>query len=166
MIFLFLHNLFRWLVVLSGLWVLFRVWTGFLKHSEWTNKERIAGLVFTSLLNLQFLLGILVLFLGPLHAVSAYSHMGEAMKNPVLRFFAIEHPFMMLLAVIVAQAGFSLSKRAATDRAKFLRATICYTISAILIVAAVPWPFSKVARPLFPTLLGQECPLNPPRFRI
>jgi hypothetical protein len=154
MTFLFLHNLVRWLVILAGLWALFRVWTGLLKHSPWTKQDRIAGLVFSTVLNVQFLLGVIVLFMGPLHAVSAYSNMGAAMKNAVLRFFAVEHPFMMLLAVIIAQVGFSLSKRANTDRAKFLRATICYTISAVLILAAVPWPFLKTGRPLLPAFLG------------
>jgi hypothetical protein len=80
--------------------------------------------------------------------------MGTTMKDPVMRFFAVEHPFMMLLAVIVAQAGFSLSKRAGSDRAKFVRAAICYTISAVLILAAIPWPFLKAGRPLLPAFLG------------
>jgi hypothetical protein len=147
-----LHNLFRWLVLLAGLWALIRVWAGLLKRSDWTKKDRIAGLVFTSILNLQFLLGLVVLFVGPIH--TAYSNMGATMKDPIMRYFAVEHPFMMLLAALVAQAGFSLSKRAGTDRAKFLRATICYTISALLIVAAIPWPFLKAARPLLPSFLG------------
>jgi hypothetical protein len=154
MIFLFLHNLFRWLVLLTAFWALFRVWVGLLKHAEWSKKDRVAGLVFTSVLNVQFLLGVILLFQGPLHAVSAYSNMGAAMKNAVLRFFAVEHPFMMLLAVVIAQVGFSISKRATTARAKFVRATICYTISLILILAAIPWPFLKTGRPLLPALLG------------
>jgi len=147
-----LHNIFRWLVLLGCLWALVRVWAGFLKHSDWTKKDRIAGLVFTSILNLQFILGLIVLFTGPIRF--AYSSMGTTMKDPVMRFFAVEHPFMMLLAVIVAQAGFSLSKRAGSDRAKFVRAAICYTISAVLILAAIPWPFLKAGRPLLPAFLG------------
>jgi hypothetical protein len=137
------HNLFRWLVLLTCLWALFRVWAGLLKRSEWTKKDRIAGLVYTSVLNLQFILGLILLFVGPVHTY--YSNMAALMKNAELRFIAVEHPFMMFLAVAVAQTGFSLSKRAGSDRAKFLRASICYTISLILILAAIPW-----ARPLFP----------------
>lgn len=146
------HNILRWLVLLSCLWALFRVWKGFLGKSEWTKKERIAGVIFTSILNVQFLIGLILLLTGPMRA--AFSSMSATMKDPVMRFFAVEHPFMMFLAVVLAQAGFSLSKRAGTDRAKFLRATICYTISAVLIVVSIPWPFMKAARPLFPSFLG------------
>jgi len=147
-----IHNLVRWLVLLTCIWALFRVWLGLLKRSEWTKKDRIAGLVFTSVLNVQFLLGLILIFAGPVRTY--YANMGATMKDSMMRFFAIEHPFMMLLAVIVAQVGFSLSKRAGADRAKFLRATICYTISAILIFAAIPWPWMKVGRSLFPSFLS------------
>lgn len=146
------HNILRWLVILSCLWALICVWKGLFTRGEWTKKDRIAGVIFTSILNVQFLIGLLLLFTGPIRA--AFSSMSATMKDPVMRFFAVEHPFMMLLAVIIAQAGFSLSKRAGTDRAKFLRATICYTISAVLIFASIPWPFMKAARPLFPSFPG------------
>ena len=147
-----IHNLVRWLVLLTCIWALFRVWAGLLKRTEWTKKDRIAGLVFSSVLNVQFLLGLIVLFVGPVHTY--YSNMAATMKDSVARFFAVEHPFMMLLAVIAAQAGFSMSKRAGTDRAKFLKAAICYTISTVLILAAIPWPWMKAGRPLFPGFLG------------
>jgi hypothetical protein len=39
-----------------------------------------------------------------------------AMKDSVLRFYAVEHLAGMLLAVVVAQVGYSISKRAPTDR--------------------------------------------------
>jgi hypothetical protein len=155
MVYLFLkdtHNILRWLVIFTCLWALFRVWSGLLAHGAWSKKDRIAGVIFTSILNLQFIIGLLLLFTGPMRA--AFSNMSGTMKDPVMRFFVVEHPFMMLLAVIIAQVGFSLSKRAGTDRAKFLRATICYTISAILIFASIPWPFMKAARPLLPSFLG------------
>lgn len=146
------HNILRWLVILSCLWALFRVWRGMLSRSEWTKKDRIAGVIFTSILNLQFILGLLLLFTGPMKA--AFSNMSATMKDPVMRFFAVEHPFMMVLAVIIAQVGFSLSKRAGTDRAKFVRAAIYYTIAAVLIFVSIPWPFMKAARPLLPSFLG------------
>lgn len=136
------HNLLRWLVILTALWALIRVWPGFFRAAIWEKKDRLAGLLFTSVLNLQFLLGLALLLIGPYRA--AYGSMATTMKDPVLRFFTVEHPFMMFLAVLVAQAGFSLSKRASGDRAKFLRAAICYTIALLLILAAIPWKYSPL----------------------
>lgn len=147
-----LHNLLRWIVILAALWALVAHWGGFLGGRAWNRKDRLSGLVFTSSLNLQLLLGLVVLFLGPVHA--AYASMGTTMKDPVLRFFAIEHPFLMVLAVVVAQVGFSLAKRAATDRARFLRGAVCYTIAGVLLAAGIPWPFREAGRPLLPGFLG------------
>lgn len=147
------HSILRWVVVLTLLWSLLRYWSGLLSKSEFTRQDRMAGLVFTSFLNLQFLLGIILYASSPL-TKAAMANFGAAMKDPTLRFFAVEHPTGMLLAVIIAQVGFSMAKRAPSDRAKFLRGAIAYTISGLLIVASIPWPFMKIARPLFPAIGG------------
>ena len=48
------------------------------------------------------------------------ANFAAAMKDSTLRFFAVEHLSGMLLAVVIAQVGYSISKRAVTDRGKFL----------------------------------------------
>jgi uncharacterized membrane protein YcfT len=147
------HSLLRWIVILACLWALLRVWSGFAERSEWTRKDQTAGLIFTSLLNLQFILGLILYGISPITR-SAMANFAACMKDSTLRFFAVEHLAGMLLAVVIAQAGYSISKRAATDRGKFLRATIAYSIAALLILASIPWPFMKYGRPLFPSFGG------------
>jgi hypothetical protein len=82
------------------------------------------------------------------------TNFAAAMKDSTLRFFAVEHLVGMLLAVAIAQIGYSTSKRATTNRAKFLRSAIAYSLAAILILLSIPWPFMKYGRPLFPSLGG------------
>jgi len=125
-------------------------------NSEWTKSDRMCGLVFTSFLNLQVLLGIVLYATSPV-TKAAMANFGAAMKDPYLRFFAVEHPTAMLLAAIIAQVGYSRAKRAESDRARFLNSAITYTIAAVLIVLSIPWPlaFLKYARPLFPAF-GQS----------
>jgi len=66
------------------------------------------------------------------------------MGNDVLRFFAVEHIFGMVVAVIVAHVGRVLSKKAAGPRKKYRAAAIWYTFSVLVILAMIPWD-----RPLF-----------------
>jgi hypothetical protein len=146
------HNILRWLVILTAFWALFRVWGGLIARRAWEAADRKAGLAFSSSLNLQLIIGLILLFAGPMG--SAFSNMGQTMKDPVMRFFVVEHPFMMILAVLVAQAGFSLAKRAATDRSRFVKATVAYTVATVLVLASIPWPFFKAGRPLLPSFLG------------
>jgi membrane protein DedA with SNARE-associated domain len=147
------HSLLRWIVIIACLWALVRVWSGFFGRSEWTRKDQRAGLLFTSVLNLQLILGIILYAISPITR-AAMSNFAAAMKDSTLRFFAVEHVAGMLVAVVVAQLGYSLAKRAATDRAKFLRSAIAYSIAALLILASIPWPFMKYGRPLFPSFGG------------
>lgn len=147
------HSIIRWLVILSALWALARVWSGLLTKAPWTDKDRKSGLIFTSILNVQFIIGLVLYFTSPLIS-SARMNFGAAMKDGMLRFFAVEHVAGMVIAIIIAQVGYSISKRAATDHGKFLRATVTYTIAFVLILASIPWPFMKYGRPLFPSFGG------------
>jgi uncharacterized membrane protein YcfT len=147
------HSLLRWVVIVACLWALMRVWSGFFGRSEWTRKDQMAGLVFTSLLNIQLILGLILYGISPITR-AAMTNFAAAMKDGTLRFFAVEHLAGMLLAVVIAQVGYSISKRATTDRRKFLRAAVAYSLAAVLIVASIPWPFMKYGRPLFPSFGG------------
>jgi uncharacterized membrane protein YcfT len=147
------HSLLRWIVLVACLWALMRVWSGFFGRSQWTRKDQIAGLIFTSLLNVQFILGLILYSISPITR-PAMMNFAAAMKDSTLRFFAVEHLAGMVLALVIAQVGYSISKRATTDRGKFLRAAIFYSIAGLLILASIPWPFMKYGRPLFPSFGG------------
>lgn len=153
LIFKDVHSLLRWVVLLAAFWALLRTWSGVAFHSPWTNQDRKSGLIFSSILNVQFLIGLVLYFLSPVTR-AAMENFGAAMKDGALRFYAVEHVTGMLLAVILAQVGYSVSKRAATDRGKFLRGAIFYTLAILLILASIPWPFMKYGRPLFPFFGG------------
>jgi hypothetical protein len=145
-----LHNILRWVVVLGGLYALILTLQGFFSRSAWTATVQRAGLIFTSALNLQFVLGLILLFISP-YVQGLWSGMrtdaSAIMGNREARFFAIEHWFTMILALIAAQLGYSLAKRAKSDRAKFVRSSIGYVLAALLIAYGIPW-----WRPLFPGL--------------
>jgi uncharacterized membrane protein YdjX (TVP38/TMEM64 family) len=132
------HSLLRWVVIVACLWALMRVWSGFFGRSEWTRKDQMAGLVFTSLLNIQLILGLILYGISPITR-AAMTNFAAAMKDGTLRFFAVEHLAGMLLAVVIAQVGYSISK-GPTDR-DFCRDRLL--VAAVLILASVPWPFMK-----------------------
>jgi heme A synthase len=72
-----------------------------------------------------------------------------AMKNPGLRFFAVEHITMMFAAVILAHLGRVLARKAATPAAKRTRLIVCFGLATILMIAGIPWPGMASGRPLF-----------------
>ena len=79
------HSLLRWVVIVACLWALMRVWSGFFGRSEWTRKDQMAGLVFTSLLNVQLILGLILYAISPITR-AAMTNFAAAMKDSTLRF--------------------------------------------------------------------------------
>ena len=63
------------------------------------------------------------------------------MGNSALRYFAVEHILIMIIAVVVAHIGRSRSKKAANDTGKHKQAAIFFAISLLLVFLAIPWPF-------------------------
>jgi len=69
------------------------------------------------------------------------------MKNAISRFWAVEHVFTMLIAIILITIGHRKYKK--TLKPSPTRSL--YVIALILILLAIPWPFrAGIGRPLFP----------------
>lgn len=133
-----IHSLLRWLVLAAGLAAVVR---GGAKNGS-------AGRWFTILLDVQMLLGLLLYFaLSPITRV-ALQDFGGAMKNPQLRFFAVEHLLGMVIALVLAHIGTAKIRKAAEGRRPRL-AMIFYGLALVAILASIPWPGMPAGRPLF-----------------
>lgn len=134
-----LHNLVRWLVVIAGVLALVVMLTGIFGGRRFGPGDRRAGLIYTAVIDVQLLVGLLLLFISPITS-GAMQNMGVAMSDPVMRFFLVEHTAMMVLAVVAAHIGYSLSKKETVpDRGRFTRGAIFYGLSLVLIAMAIPW---------------------------
>lgn len=137
--FLHLHDVLRWLILVSLVVTLVKYLAGWFGNQPWKKTDNILGIVFTSLMDLQLLTGlVLYFFLSPVTKL-AMSDFGAAMKNADLRFYAVEHFAMMLIAVVLVHIGRAKSKKAKSDKDKFRIASIFFLIALALIVAAIPW---------------------------
>ncbi len=143
-----LHNLTRWLVIIFALVALVRAWGGWLGRREWTTEAERIGLVYTIVLDLQVLFGIILYIYPGTYTFAAFGDMGTAMQNAVVRFYAVEHIFLMLVAVAIAHIGRSVGRKAAEPVARYRRLAIWFTVSLAIILAAIPWPFFDYGRPL------------------
>ncbi len=147
LIVLTLHNLARWAVVIFALLAMGRAFVGWFGKRPWRKADDRAGLWYSSIFDLQLLLGI-VLFFGKGWQASLMNF-GEVAGIGSVRFFAMEHWLMMLIALIVVHVGRAQSKKAKTDIGKHKRAALWYLASFVLLFFAIPWPFmAEYGRPL------------------
>lgn len=138
---LFAHSLLRWFVLI-GLAVRAAMGAqGWLSGRESGPADKRVGLFTIIALDTQLLLGLLLhLWLSPV-TKQAFADMGAAMKDAALRFWAVEHLTLMLLAVVAAHAGYAIAKRGATSVKGHRAAAIGFGIALLLVVIGIPWPF-------------------------
>lgn len=92
------HNLFRWLVLIALLAAIVLAIAGWSGRKNWTKKDNIAGLLATIFVDVQLLIGLILYFFVSPITKSALADFGGAMKNPDLRFYAVEHVLLMVVA--------------------------------------------------------------------
>ena len=139
------HSWLRWAALVAGVAATL---TAIADRGDGSRPER-WGLSLMMMLDLQMLAGvILYLVLSPFTA-AAMRDFGAAMKDPGLRFYAVEHAGMMFAAVVMAHLGPVLARKAATPAAKRTRMCVCFGLATILMIVAIPWPGMANGRPLF-----------------
>ncbi|MEO5500239.1 MAG: hypothetical protein ABIR31_02250 [Ginsengibacter sp.] len=136
-----LHSLVRWFILLFGIWTVFSAISGLMSKRNFTNSDDKANLLFMIMMDVQLLIGLVLYFGGVWF--DRLKHLGQNMKDPMLRFFTLEHGILMIIAWILVHAGRIAVKRSLTPRSKFKKALIYFGIALLFILIAIPWPFRE-----------------------
>jgi hypothetical protein len=136
------HSWLRWLVVVSGIWAVVAA------AARQRGADR-ASLLFTIGLDVQLVFGaLLYAVLSPI-TQAAMRDMASAMRNPGLRFWAVEHATLMILAVVFAHTGRVVARVKSKAGEPGSRAPLFWFAVALLaVLAAIPWPFLAYGRAL------------------
>ena len=133
------HNMFRWLVLIALILAIGFAFAGWFGKREWKKRDNFSGLSLTIFMDIQFLVGIILYaFVSPF-TQAAFADFGAAMKNAELRFYAVEHILMMVIALVLIHIGRAKSKKGTVPWKKHRSAAIFYTIGLLVILAAIPW---------------------------
>lgn len=133
-----LHGIFRWIVLLIALWAVFSFVSGWLGKRTFTESDAKARKFYTIALDIQFLLGLILMFLSPF-VMSMFDDFKGGMKNEQVRFFGMEHVLIMLVATTLAHIGAAMSKKAPDDATRFRKGTIFFVLSLAAILFGIPW---------------------------
>ncbi len=146
---LIVHTWWRWVALLALLVRSVRGVQGWMGADTWKGSDHKLSVFTVIALDLQLTLGFVLMFTSPL-AKSAYSDMGAAMGDSVLRFWAVEHPTAMVLAAVAMHVGHAVSKRATEQAHKHRAIAVGCGIALLLVLSGIPWPFREgVGRALF-----------------
>lgn len=133
------HNVVRWLMLLAGVYAFARACRGWMGNHHWHVQDTQAGKMFAGVASLQLLLGvILYIFLSPVTR-QAFSDFGAAMRTPDIRFYAVEHLVLMLVAVALAHIGVKRAGKATDERVRHRVSAIFFGLSLVAMLAGIPW---------------------------
>ena len=143
------HSWFRWIVIINLIGIFTYVWyhkkqqTLFTKqHYSWINATNIV-------LSTQLILGI-SLFMHSAIAKGFWQQLPESISMRQIRFFGLEHPFMMILSVALSNYFTYKLQDKINSKIGFSYAFKWFLIIVFVIFSSIPWSFSPLtSRPNF-----------------
>lgn len=144
-----IHSLMRWFVLTGLLFAIFRAYRGWLSQKEFTSVDNATRHWTATIAHIQLVIGICLYFISPVvdYFIDNYK---DAVHQRDIRFFGMEHSFMMITAIILITIGSSKAKRRQTNKEKFKTMAVWFSIALLIIFLSVPWSFSPfTSRPYF-----------------
>lgn len=142
---LHLHSALRWVILILLILMIIRSWAGRNGNRSWSEGDRKSALFLMISCHLQLAIGLYQWFTGDWGlALIQANGMADTMKNAVSRFYVIEHTIGMLVAILLSTMAYSLSKKNTEDKVKYGKLFMYYTITFLLIMISIPWPFREV----------------------
>ncbi|HLS12719.1 MAG TPA: hypothetical protein VK050_11195 [Flavobacteriaceae bacterium] len=137
---LHLHSYWAYLVLGVLLIAVINSIAGLAGKKEFVVKDFRLALFSLIVTHIQLLIGLILWFISPkgLKAIQNMG-MGEAMGDSAIRLNVIEHPLMMIIAVVLVTMGYSRHKKKIESSAKFKTIVIFYILTLVVILSRLPW---------------------------
>lgn len=129
------HSGLRWVALILLIWAIANAFSA----NKYEKKHKMVNLFALGVLHIQLLIGLIQYFMS-----SKVQFIEGWMKNPLLRFYGMEHLIGMLLAITLITIGYSRAKRKENDADKFKVIRLFYTLGFVLILLFIPWPFRTI----------------------
>ncbi|QCK14254.1 hypothetical protein [Mangrovivirga cuniculi] len=135
---LFTHSWLRWIILILALVTIIMGLTG-MSGKPFGKAQNGLSAAFIGSMHLQLLIGLILYFIYSPLGLDAFSSGANVMKEASLRYWAVEHISIMIIAVVVAQIGRIKIKKGTTDKSKYKAMLIYNLIALILILSRIPW---------------------------
>ena len=131
------HSGLRWIALILLVVAIVNSFISIGKDS-YLKKDKMINLFAMVMLHTQLLIGFVLYFLSPKVSFSE-----GWMKNPLFRFYGMEHLLVMLIAIVLVTIGRKKAEKASIASHKHSAVMVWYTIGLELILVSIPWPFRQ-----------------------
>jgi hypothetical protein len=149
---LHLHNTLRWIILILLLVSIYKAYTGWKSGRDFVAGDKKTWLFTMIASHITLTLGLYQVAYGRYGIFTASLPEGTSfMKDKFFRFYWMEHPLLMIIAITLITMGHAAAKKNIPATEKYKSAFFQFLIALIAILVAIPWPFREIiGRPLFP----------------
>jgi len=133
-----IHSYWAYLVLALLIFAVINAVIGLTQKKQFTDKDLRIGLFTLIVSHIQLLIGLGWYFMSPWYQ-ALKEDAATVMGDKATRLLAVEHPTMMILALVFITIGWSKHKKKSTDAAKFKTFVIFYGIGLLFILSKIPW---------------------------
>lgn len=147
-----LHNFLRWVILILLVLSILKAYSGWQAKKAFSAGDKKIWLFTLISAHITLLLGLYQASFGRYGCFTTTLPEGTSfMKDKFFRFYWVEHPLGMIVAILLITLGYGMAKKSITDEAKYKKAFYYFLIALILILTSIPWPSREIiGRPWFP----------------
>ena len=134
----FVHSYWAYLVLIVLVIATVSALSKFFGKKEYGGKDMSLALFTLITMHIQLLMGLVLWFVSP-NGLQAIKANGMGGLSSQARQLAVEHPFLMIIAVVLVTVGYSKHKKQRLSTPKFKKIAIFYTLALIAVLAIIPW---------------------------
>ena len=134
-----IHSGWAYITLIILIFAVFNAIKGLTSKKEFEDKDLRISLFTLIVAHIQLILGFIAYFASAQFAFLKENGMGASMKDAGIRLVVVEHPLMMILAIVLITVGFSKHKKKESDKAKFKTIAIFYGIALLFVLSKIPW---------------------------
>ena len=132
------HSYWAYIVLAVLIYTVVNAIIGLIQKKEFTHKEFRLGLFTLITSHIQLLIGLGWYFMSPWYK-ALKANGGEVMKASAARLLAVEHPIIMIIAIVLITIGWSKHKKKVKSEDKFKLFVVFYGIALVLVLSRIPW---------------------------
>jgi hypothetical protein len=146
-----LHSWLRWILLILLLVSIVKSLSGFSGKKALSAGDKKIWLFTMITAHTTLLIGLILLFFGTFGIAKGVPEGVSVMKNATYRFYWVEHPVMMIIAIALITVGRGQAKKSIPDVTKYKKAFWFFLLALLVILAAIPWPGrAEIGRALVP----------------
>jgi len=134
-----IHSYWAYIVLIVLIAAFINAVLGFVKKRSYKDLDMRLSRFTLIIMHFQLIFGFGVYFVSTYYKSAKEIGMGAAMKDKTTRLFIMEHPLMMVLAIVLVTVGFVKHKKLPESASRLKTIAIYYGIALLLVLSRLPW---------------------------